>query len=303
MTANACLGILILITLLVFGVFKHNVKAIKKPFEKIHFTCFCINLTSRSDRYARFMAQYNKSDLSHFPIQRLSAINGKKLYEYRGVEGLLTDQAIEELSDQHVNGGRSGHHELTPGAIGCYLSHVFSWEHILQKDHEKEEETDTHYLVFEDDCNVPPTLNTQITECISGLNELDSDWDILLLGAIVLKGRKTRNALLSKVSRFVLLHCYVIRPKAIYKIVESNTLFPLGQQIDFQLSDLASTGAIRVYNGMGRKIRQGGFVTDIQTALINPSSLTRSGRDPPSFKDLDNDTRGVVVMPPVVTIT
>jgi glycosyl transferase family 25 len=223
-----------------------------KPFD-----CFVINLAKRLDRFERFKQTFVRSDIGKSNLMRMEAVIGSEL----DIDTLsLSISARNELDQQQIKGFRQNHHELTPGAIGCYLSHVFTWEHILSKNQHE------YVLICEDDCKIPAELGRDIAMC---LRKLPRDWDILLCGALVLDRLKTSTRHFIKTKAFLLLHCYLIKVSAISKILSAD-IFPMNKQLDFVLSEFASRNLINVYTlPRNSYARQGGFVTDIQLPLQN----------------------------------
>lgn len=225
---------------------------------KIEYDCFLINLPHRDDRYELFQTLYDRSDLRMSSMYKIRAVDGSNL-EYR--HKFLSREAIAEIEDQQLTGLRANHYELTKGAIGCYLSHVFTWENIVKYSHKE------YALVCEDDCRLPPNIGQTIQECVS---HMPDNWDILLCGGLRLDDQAdilTEDKFV-KTNVFVLLHCYVISKDAIYKILKTKRLFPMYQQIDFFLSELASENILNVYNLPESKlVPQGNFTTDIQIPL------------------------------------
>ena len=144
---------------------------------------------------------------------------------------------------------------VTKGAIGCYLSHVKVWENILKNNYET-------VLIFEDDAKIPEDLNMKIYE---NMKYIPNDWDIVLFGYICKKCRKYENYL--EVERFMLTHCYMINRNAIVKIMNSNTLFPITQQIDALMSELSSI--LNIYSVKDKIVKQFNSRTDIQAPLLS----------------------------------
>lgn len=63
---------------------------------------------------------------------------------------------------------------MTPGMIGCFLSHKKCWQLCA-------EEAAGPLIVFEDDVVVTPDFRDRLADA---MNNLPDDWDVLLLGAV-----------------------------------------------------------------------------------------------------------------------
>ena len=187
-------------------------------------TTYLINLERRPDRLERFMKTYEQSDMGNIPLTKMNAVDGSEL-DISKVP--LSEVARGELKQIETTGFRSKHYQLTRGAIGCYLSHVKVWRDIVDNNYR-------HGLIFEDDVNVPSDLNTKID---STFKNIPKDWDMVLFGFHCKDCENLKKY--RKVNRFILLHCYAISYSGIIKILKTNSLFPITQQIDSYLSELA----------------------------------------------------------------
>ncbi len=106
-----------------------------------------INLDRRPDRLVQFMDGYRSTDLVHIPLRRIPAIDVRGL-PLEVLLSMLTPTAQEELEDLLVTGTRRHHAQLTVGAIGCCLSHMEAWKHIVAYG---AGDPDRPWLLFEDD--------------------------------------------------------------------------------------------------------------------------------------------------------
>ena len=228
--------------------------------------CYVINLKKRPDRLRKFSSAYKKSDLSKTPLKIQSAVEGGVL-DLETVP--LSATARAELRNVQRTNMRTGHYQLTPGAIGCYFSHFHIFQDILLKGNDVN-------LVFEDDAAVPRNIKLMFG---LALRQVPSDWDIILFipsnfchhceGDASYQTKHVR-----KVSKFWGTHCYAIKHKAIKKLLNNSAklLFPIQQQIDHQLSSLASKGLLNIYSVRNLAVKQYNSVTDIQ-APIDPRSI------------------------------
>ena len=242
-----CLVIVILIiTILVF--LKSTMKTNKNIYDRIYL----INLKRRPDRLNNFLKHYKESDMKNLNVIKFDAIDGSDLDVSKCP---LSELARAELQQLESTGFRTKHYQLTKGAIGCYLSHVKIWENILKNESQIA-------LIFEDDAQVPKDLNKRIH---AEMKNIPNDWDIVLFGYICKKCMKYDNY--NEVERFMLTHCYIIKKSSIAKIMNTNTLFPITQQIDSLMSELSSL--INIYSVKEKLVPQFNSRTDIQAPLIN----------------------------------
>ena len=215
---------------------------------------YFINLPHRSDRIVEFEKHMKKSDFA-VNIEKLTAVDGSKL-DMSKIK--MTHLAEQELKDVEINGYRSKHYQLTKGAVGYYLSHLNTWEKILQNDEE-------YAFVFEDDAYIPRDFAYQVKRLLKHAPK----FDIMLLGVIC--NECSSKPKYRKVNRFFQLHAYIISKSCIHKIMP--LMFPISQQIDAHLSDLshkiricAPKRDISVQNFWVRN-------TDIQAPLENVKGL------------------------------
>jgi len=113
-----------------------------------------INLRRNPERYAGVKAALEAEDLE---FDRLDAVDGRAL-------------TATERSENVTALGRA---LMTPGMIGCFLSHRKCWElclHLRQP-----------VIVFEDDVMVSSDFKAKLT---AAMKNLPADWDVLLLGSI-----------------------------------------------------------------------------------------------------------------------
>jgi GR25 family glycosyltransferase involved in LPS biosynthesis len=201
---------------------------IKNKISKV----FLINLKKRPERLSFFSSNYNLN----IPFEIFNAIDGSTL----NLSKLIKENIIGEIGIKSINNKkRKFHYELTNlNAIGCFLSHYYLWKQIINN---KED----NFIIFEDD-----TIFNKITlkEINYRLSIIPNDWDIYILSNpnICYSKIKIKNNLF-KVKRFFLTNAYIINKKAIRKIFETNTIFPINQQIDSYLSELAQDFNLNIY--------------------------------------------------------
>jgi len=226
---------------------------------------FVINLDSRRDRYHSFVKQLKNSGFN-ISVQRSEAVVGKDL-DLSKIP--LAQKAQNELGQLSQSGYRTKHYQLTPGAIGCYLSHVNLWKKIA-------DENLDNVLIFEDDAQIPRGFETKFKTALSKVNSVDPDWDIFVLDVLCRDCIPVSEDVI-KVNKFYLLHAYVMRNKAARKILDNNILFPIEQQVDWMLSQ--HTDKLKIYSLQKGIVKQSGSATDIQAPL-------RNGEDASAFDEI-----------------
>lgn len=231
----------------------------KEQYNENDIDIFCINLKENKSRKEHIKKYFKET-------QFIDAINTKG-EKWKNYKNHLTENAIIQLEESEKTKTRKEHYELTPGAVGCFLSHFKIYKHIL----ENPNFNSNIFLILEDDA-IPEKGFTKKIKKI--LNNLPRDFDILLLGCYVfdndtkhikvneqdylkLNGTKTY---------FFQLHCYLISLKGIHKILkemeEQNNKFY--QQIDAFLSDLARKNKLNIYYLKKSIVVQYQFPTNIQ---------------------------------------
>jgi len=212
---------------------------------------YLINLKRRPDRLNDFLDSYNQCGLTQKQLTKFNGVDGSVL-DIQTVP--LTSLAILELKQLETIGFRYKHYQLTKGAIGCFLSHVKVWEHILSSEK-------NCALIFEDDARPPPNFKRMINKSMANI---PSDWDIILFGKHCYDCEDKGKYL--KVNKFILLHSYMISKRGILKIFNESNLFPISQQLDAYLSEISSI--INIYAPKTNMVNQSESRTDIQAPIV-----------------------------------
>lgn len=248
---GSILLLFIVVLCLSYFIFRNGYHVTNQQAGQIVDEVYLINLDRRKDRLVKFMQSYNNSDMKTCSINKFSAIDGSKI----DIDTVpMTELALLEMKQLETTGFRYKHYQLTKGAIGCYLSHVKIWENMLVNQN-------TSALIFEDDARLPPNF-LKLTKAYMKL--IPEDWDIILLGKVC--NDCEDHGAYYKVNRFILLHTYVINARAVQKIIQTGTLFPIGQQLDAYLSELSDI--LNIYAVKNDIVRQAGSRTDIQAPII-----------------------------------
>jgi GR25 family glycosyltransferase involved in LPS biosynthesis len=215
---------------------------LRRAFQKCSFEAFggmtnsiafVINLDQAKDRYDSFSQQYAASDLAQtVPVVRLSAVEGKTL----DVKKYMEKNAFVEYEATKRRGFRQTHREVGgPNAVALALSHALAWKTLLKTKHE-------YAFIFEDDAAIDPEILKYLA-----YHSLPK-FDILLLGYHTPESYNSKkNIGISKIKRWLGLYGYIISREAAAVLLASPDIWPVRQQLDWALSDLAKEGMINVY--------------------------------------------------------
>jgi GR25 family glycosyltransferase involved in LPS biosynthesis len=265
--------LVIMIILILVAVTLLIIRTLLSPSTKhemvdINLKVCVINLARRRDRMLEFSKHYS------LPIkyQVIDAVDGKNIEVHKLHEkGILGAAGLHSLMNMKQGIPRKYHYELgTPGAIGCSLSHIRIWKNIV-------ESTDIeNMLVFEDDALV---MGITLRTIASRLADLPANWHIYMIGQphTVLEGIPVSNKKdMYRITRFCGTHAYIINRNAAEWLLANGKLFPINQQIDSHLSELASDHGLAVYLHMGQTLYGSfGGQSDIQMG-----QNTQNGRMP-----------------------
>jgi GR25 family glycosyltransferase involved in LPS biosynthesis len=224
------------------------------------FDVYLINMGKNVDRLNNFVEQYKKSDLSFKSMYRYEAIDGRTVK----IKDYVSPRAYAEIMRAEKTGTRTKHYQLTPGGVGCYLSH----QNVMKIVSESKNE---FAIIFEDDCIIDAHIYEKMTDI---MHEIPSDWDILLLGCHCIRCLKYEKY--TDIDRFFQTHGYVINNKSAAKIYDHLSKMQIEAQIDTVLSNMIKQGLIKVYCLNNMLVHQdSSFATTIQVPIDY-----KSGEDP-----------------------
>ena len=181
------------------------------PILAPNFECFVINMAKNRDRMVNFNAQYKRSDLAARPCIRIEAINGaamgEKMREYVTPKVWMGMNYLNQMKVRLADG------QLTPGMIGCYLSHYAIFKQIV-------EDQLPYAVIFEDDANIHPRIySKKIQSIVEEDGTFPLDWDVILLGHWCKKCVPITNDY-TNVQYFWGLHGYMVSQKGAQKLIE-----------------------------------------------------------------------------------
>lgn len=224
------------------------------------FDVYLINMGKNVDRLNSFVDQYKKSDLSFKSMYRYEAIDGRTVK----IKDYVSPRAYAEIMAAERTGTRTKHYQLTPGGVGCYLSHQNVMKIVAESPKE-------FAIIFEDDCIIDPHIYEKMTDVML---EIPSEWDILLLGCQCIRCLKYEKY--TDIDRFFQTHGYVINNKSAAKIYDHLSKLQIEAQIDTVLSNMIKQGIIKVFCLNNMLVQQdSSFATTIQVPIDY-----KSGEDP-----------------------
>ena len=213
---------------------------------------YVINLKKHTDRLRIFQEKYDTSDArAHLgKACRFPAVEGDAV-DWLDV---VSPDRLEALQRVATTGKRMTHHELTPGAVGCYMSHIGAWKKLVASNR-------PFALIFEDDADVPPDMFAKLSQC---MKEIPENWDLFLLGW---EGSGDSTAVgkhITKMKRFLRGHAYMISQKCARTLLP--TMLPMTQQVDWAMS--AHIPRINVFGATDQIVPVNWQGTSIQTPLV-----------------------------------
>ena len=239
----------------------------------MHAGIIVINLDTRPDRMLAVEVKKAASDLRDVHMRRLSAVDGRKV-DYTG---LLSKQARIELADLKQTGLRSHHAQLSPGAIGCYLSHFEAWSMLAEVRHVP---GTTPFLIVEDDVDLPQNAHAAIQygwNAVQDVRKADKSdrakmpylvlWNIICLEGCHEPEGDTE---VYEPDAFWSMMAYSLTPDTARMLVKM-AFFPIDVQIDTKLYTMKNALRIFAFPCMGTDRND----TDIQVSIAPEAPYMR----------------------------
>jgi GR25 family glycosyltransferase involved in LPS biosynthesis len=222
-----------------------------------------INLDKRKDRLQSVITSYNKSDLSDVTdLYRLAAIDGRKQID--NISPLLTDKATKEFNTYKQTGKRLGHHSLTEGAMGCYMSHVLAWKNV--------KEMGVPCIIAEDDIFIPNNTYKNILKLMNVIEGIHKPRPYIVLFHSICKSESwdklecvpIKNGVFSAKQFWGTAFYYVTPEVAEFML---DRVLPIKYQIDHAMSRWNREGLIDIFY-MKNIVDMAIYDTDIQSPLL-----------------------------------
>ena len=163
--------------------------------------------------------------------KRMAAVGLDKLIKVPAVEGArLSLEAIAPLLSQpaaQIEAAPQSHFALTRPAIGCFLSHIATWQWMIANKLPR-------LLVFEDDAN--PAVSFDANRFRNVLGAISPKAGLVFLGRVIMNGmaEELQGSELARIYYFNGTFAYLITPAACRKLIPA--LLPMNGHIDHEIS-------------------------------------------------------------------
>lgn len=193
-----------------------------------------------------YVINLNETDEGKLRWQRINKINefAGILTKFDGVYGknrnkqLYDNKIVNTKWDSSIwkYNNKNGIFNLSDSEIGCCLSHYLLWKKLANSKNLNK------IMIFEDDANKPINNYFKYLDIIH--NEVPKDWDIILIGYVLLDSEKISKNIV-KVKNFILLHNYIINKKGAKKLLNN---LPINAPLDTWLSLISNKLNIYTHN-------------------------------------------------------
>lgn len=154
----------------------------------------------------------------------------------QSVKNQLTDLNVKYDLFYGIDGSKSNlkvindndweYTQMNSGRIGCFLSHIMLWNHILYSNYDE-------VLILEDDF----ILNVSLNKILEYKNELPIDWDLFFIGYCCENEDKMKSISENIMTGDgICTHGYFINKKCISKLLPM--IFPVDLPIDVKMRTL-----------------------------------------------------------------
>lgn len=224
---------------------------------------YCINLPTENIRKQHIIDVFGPY------VEIVDAIDTRE-DKWKKYSHYLTEEGNQQMIKSERTKQRHNHYELTPGAVGCFLSHLKCWTKFL----DKYPSDGDMVFILEDDTMPSPTFDQTFSKIA---DDFPPHCDILLCSHLSFgeMDRFDHNGIaynrLKSYSAFYLLNAYFITARGIKKILQdlSQKDNKFYKQLDSYLSDLVNHDVIDVCTLQENECFQVGISpTSIQTFIM-----------------------------------
>lgn len=239
----------------------YNQSGFQSSIDNMHktFRVFCINLEKDKNRYEKMLSSYYLSDMKHIQLERYSAIQGANM----SIDKWLSPSAKNDFYTVQKNGYRTHHYQLTPGGVGCFLSHYYLAKQLL------EDSSVDNYLILEDDIQLLPNARSIMTHA---LKSAPADWDLITFYTHRAQGKPVGKQF-KRVDGFWGMCTYLLHKRGAQKIIDEVEQNLIDGQIDAYLSRMSQQNKINLYAHLNHMSVNVGRDTNIQNKLVPISGM------------------------------
>jgi len=181
---------------------------------------FVITLPKHDEKYEYIKKKMEENNIT---LKKWNAVDTRN-EKYKLYRNKINKKSLEKLEKTIKRKKRELHEDLTPGAVGCYLSHLSLYEYALKNNLNQ-------IFILEDDTLFPENF---LKELYKKIKKVPKDWDILLLNWIPYRYIPYNNKW-KRIKKFYMMNAYIINKKGMEKILKLG--IPIEKQIDSMLSD------------------------------------------------------------------
>ena len=194
--------------------------------EKYVDKIFYINLDRRPDRKQNMEIQLRGIN-THYPVERVSAVDGRSLEISDIPSNLVTDKGKKDA----INQKEKVYTYLTLGAIGCAFSHRNLYIKILRENLSK-------VLILEDDVSLADNFITKLEDIMKNIPENEKNYDIIYIGYHPIFFDhdliQLNDHFFKPKKKIYGLFGYIVTDRAAKKLLE---IFPITMQIDSEIAN------------------------------------------------------------------
>jgi GR25 family glycosyltransferase involved in LPS biosynthesis len=191
--------------------------------------CFVINLIESTDRYNKFIANYNSS----IPLERIDGIDTHKRENVERYKSLVEPDKFNIMFEFENGKLRPDYTYFNPGALGCYLSHMEVYKKCFEQNLK-------YVIVFEDNVIMQKNFDNELDKALTNLGD---DFDICFLNCKIHVGDLIEkcNTLIKKIKYIMSTKCYIINVENMKRYYE--LFYPIYTHIDIAHEKLVNSGA------------------------------------------------------------
>jgi GR25 family glycosyltransferase involved in LPS biosynthesis len=192
---------------------------------------YYINLDRRPDRDENVKKELSKLNFNG-PVERIPAVDGREL----DIPNLSDNLITKEGKADALNKNAGLYYVMTPGAIGCALSH-----HNLATKIIEEMSDDQYVLILEDDVELEDDFMNKLNTYIKEI----PPFDVLLLGYHMKQNKMNGNDYYDQPLKSWGTFGFITNKKGSRELIK---LFPIKHQVDTEMHKLYNNDDLKVYS-------------------------------------------------------